>query len=273
MRCRVRLLIHLIIISLFFLSFYIDGLLVQSSEITQPRDIFLAFLSRIIVAIIGVSLAVYLSKTVSKSLGQRLSLVVIWLIVSIQISLAVGRLLTYSDDIQIAQEILTWDDEDVINVGPDHLMINGLIGLNTLNSFKNKELSNIQLLELRSSGGLIDAAMEIGKLVERHQISTFVGEECASACVLIAIKGKFLFATPTSQFGFHQASSISDHESSYNRFISKRATSTLVRELRAGGIPNSILRSTRDTPSNQMTFYLGFELYREGVVDRLVESR
>ena len=267
-----RLLLYLLVISLLFVSLYFELFLVKPYGYKQ-EELFLFSFILLLATALGILIAIYLSTTVPAQQGPRLVLVTIWLMVSVQVILVAGNLIALPDNIITTNKINNINDSRVVEVGPDGLLIEGYIGQNTLESFISRDLSTVSYLELNSIGGLIDPAIKIGRLVDDYKITTIVQGECSSACVLIAIKGKFLLASPSSQFGFHQGSTLSDRESSRNRFISQQATDTLVQELKASGIPESILRSVRNTPSDQMAVFSGLELQEAGVVDRVVNFR
>ena len=267
-----RLLLSLFVISLLFVSLYFELFFVKPFGSKQEELLLFSFIL-VLAAALGLLIAVYLSTTVPAQQGQRLVLVAIWLMVSVQVILVAGNLIALPDNMVTANKIINMNDARVVEVGSDGLLIEGYIGPNTLDSFISRNLSTVRYLELNSIGGLIDPAIQIGRLVDDYKIITIVQGECSSACVLIAIKGKFLLASASSQFGFHQGSSLSDRESSHNRFISQQATDTLVQELKESGIPESILTSVRNTPSDQMTVFSGMELQEAGVVDRVVNFR
>jgi hypothetical protein len=60
------------------------------------------------------------------------------------------------------------------------------------------------LVRLRSIGGKIIAAMQIGQEVRDRQWSTEVAGSCQSACSLIWVAGTERYLPPGSSLGFHQ---------------------------------------------------------------------
>ncbi|MGC5779311.1 hypothetical protein [Methylobacterium sp. NFXW15] len=61
----------------------------------------------------------------------------------------------------------------------------------------------VQSLHLDSDGGLVEEAIDIGRLVRKRHLSTHVADACASACTLIFLQGRRRTLGPEGRLGFH----------------------------------------------------------------------
>ena len=100
-----------------------------------------------------------------------------------------GDILYYSTDDakeELDQEI-TWDDAE---------------------SFEAilKENRNINLLQLNSTGGEIEAAMHLADVIIDYELDTHIEGECSSACVLMFLGGEKRSLARGSWIGFHKSS-------------------------------------------------------------------
>jgi hypothetical protein len=64
---------------------------------------------------------------------------------------------------------------------------------------------NNAIVLLKSDGGKIAPAMQIGEAVRAKGYTTVVNDVCASSCALIWLAGSKRFMTPTAHIGLHQA--------------------------------------------------------------------
>jgi hypothetical protein len=64
---------------------------------------------------------------------------------------------------------------------------------------------NNAIVLLKSGGGKIAPAMQIGEAVRAKGYTTVVKDVCASSCALIWLAGSKRFMTPTAHIGLHQA--------------------------------------------------------------------
>jgi hypothetical protein len=67
---------------------------------------------------------------------------------------------------------------------------------------------SIRLLELDSPGGDSDQGLELGALVEKYSLSTFVRNRCASACTFVFVAGRERLLMPGAKLGFHRVRSV-----------------------------------------------------------------
>jgi hypothetical protein len=64
---------------------------------------------------------------------------------------------------------------------------------------------NNAIVLLRSGGGKMAPAIQIGEVVKAKGYTTVVNDLCASSCALIWLAGSKRFMTPTAHIGLHQA--------------------------------------------------------------------
>lgn len=81
---------------------------------------------------------------------------------------------------------ITWDDVDEI----EQIL---------------RDVPDIRVLELNSSGGEISAAVYIADLVIDYELDTNVNGECSSACTLVFLGGEHRSLNRGSWLGFHQS--------------------------------------------------------------------
>lgn len=93
---------------------------------------------------------------------------------------------TYAAEKEENREI-TWDDADEI----ERLLLAN---------------EGVEVLELTSSGGLVEAAQEIADTVIDFELDTHVVGECSSACVTIFLGGVNRTLQRGSKLGFHKSS-------------------------------------------------------------------
>lgn len=60
------------------------------------------------------------------------------------------------------------------------------------------------VVKLRSEGGALAAALDLGRLIRAHQITVLVTNECLSACVFVLMGGGSRYYEPGAQLGVHQ---------------------------------------------------------------------
>ncbi len=84
--------------------------------------------------------------------------------------------------------------------------INGDIAATDVDRFQ--ELSstrNSAVVLLRSGGGMMAPAIQMGEMIRAKGYTTIVKDYCASACALIWLAGSKRFMTATARIGLHQA--------------------------------------------------------------------
>jgi hypothetical protein len=99
-------------------------------------------------------------------------------------------------------------DVSPLGGSPQLISISGEIGANDFEAFKAKAglLSGKVAVGLESPGGVLIAALQIGEYVRLKGWSTFVLDECYSACASIWLAGTPRIMAPQAKIGFHAAS-------------------------------------------------------------------
>jgi hypothetical protein len=64
----------------------------------------------------------------------------------------------------------------------------------------------VRVIRLESPGGHVQAAMQVAEIIRQHNLDTYVGRFCASACTLAFLAGHQRWLAPHARLGFHQAS-------------------------------------------------------------------
>ena len=67
------------------------------------------------------------------------------------------------------------------------------------------EAPDARVVLFDSPGGHIKAALEVADMIRAHNLDTYVGRMCASACTIAFLAGHHRFAAETARLGFHQA--------------------------------------------------------------------
>jgi ATP-dependent protease ClpP protease subunit len=189
------------------------------------------------------------------------------------VGFSIGLLINKSSIISIAQSHNQFDGAQITLQGHNFAILEGLIGKATLPSLQALvSENNIKFLELRSGGGLIDPAIQLADYLRVEKISSVNYTHCESACVIVALGGKSLYASPKSVFGFHQGSSIASRDSQLGRLTGKIGTDVLFSALKDRGVPLKILEKAMKTPSKEMYYLTGIEMFDLGLVKRLIKS-
>lgn len=146
--------------------------------------------------------------------------------------------------------------------GRSALVFSGKIDKSDVAVFAQKlKNSQVELVILDSPGGEINAAMEIGNELRRHDIDTMVqsGQICASACSLIFFAGKKKFLSRSAAIGLHQA-----HDGHGNK--RELATARMDGYLSALGLPRSTLAPMYDYGPNDMMWLSDQERNKLGII-------
>ncbi|MBK8906920.1 MAG: hypothetical protein IPM60_03175 [Rhodospirillales bacterium] len=179
--------------------------------------------------------------------------------------IAIGRIVNFQPSLEIMRAAHDADGTKV-QVDRGFAVLNGEIGYETLVSLQSvldREPSSAILLS--SEGGLLDAAIEIGRILRERQIDVLVDENCESACVIVALSAERLFVAADARFGFHRASAPASRDSQLGRYIGKMATDDLLSSLRSLRIPDSVLTRAEETPAYEMYYLSGDDLVQLGL--------
>src|SRR5215471_18038085 len=93
-----------------------------------------------------------------------------------------------------------------IEVNQGRVTIDGDIGPKDFEVFKAKAgVLSQAIVVLRSNGGKVLPAIQIGEMVRMKGFATQVDEYCLSACALLWLGGAQPYMAATAQIGFHAA--------------------------------------------------------------------
>jgi hypothetical protein len=67
-----------------------------------------------------------------------------------------------------------------------------------------RAMDNVRTVRLNSNGGRIAEAQKISDLIRERGLSTFVTQQCVSACTIAFLGGKQRYLLSTAKLGFHQ---------------------------------------------------------------------
>jgi hypothetical protein len=66
-------------------------------------------------------------------------------------------------------------------------------------------MDNVRTVRLNSNGGRIAEAQKISDLIHARGLSTYVTQQCVSACTIVFLGGKQRYLLTTAKLGFHQS--------------------------------------------------------------------
>ncbi|CAN7280694.1 ATP-dependent Clp protease proteolytic subunit [Bradyrhizobium sp. LjRoot220] len=86
------------------------------------------------------------------------------------------------------------------------LDFSGGISFGTAKEFETmlKAMDNVRTVRLNSNGGRIAEAQKIADLIKARGLSTYVTQQCASACTIMFLGGKQRHLHASARLGFHQ---------------------------------------------------------------------
>ncbi|MBB4866898.1 hypothetical protein HNP46_005805 [Pseudomonas nitritireducens] len=129
------------------------------------------------------------------------------------------------------------------------------------------EHPTVKILQVNSSGGLVEEAAYIGKLVRQRGLTTYTSSACMSACVLIFMSGQERLLGEKGRIGFHSAALVGSSGSDAS------SNEEFIKILRDHGASWQFIMKATSTKHDDMWFPDNAELRREHIVTRLVESR
>jgi hypothetical protein len=116
----------------------------------------------------------------------------------------------------------------------------------------------VRTIRLESPGGLIQPAMEVARIIQRHGLDTYVGRLCASACTLAFLGGHQRLLAANAQLGFHQA-----HAPNHDP---QQADPMLRQAYSRTGVPAAFIDHVLHTPPEALWFPTHNELREAGIV-------
>jgi hypothetical protein len=124
------------------------------------------------------------------------------------------------------------------------------------------EHPSIRRLELDSPGGNTDQALSMAALAEKYSLSTFVGDQCASACTIVFVAGRERLSTAAAKLGFHRARSPLWYDASEDDKINGR----LISYFESKGIEAGFARKALRVPSYDIWYPSVDELLAAGII-------
>jgi hypothetical protein len=107
-----------------------------------------------------------------------------------------------------------------------------------------------------SSGGQVDEAMAIAIIIEkRHFVTSAMGDECASACVLAWAAGASKFIVSKTCIGVHNAT-VTGIAKQSRAAAEDRETLTMMTWVAAHGAPHNVLVKMLTTPPDSAVYCL-----------------
>lgn len=119
-----------------------------------------------------------------------------------------------------------------------------------------------------SPGGDVEAAMEIGRVLRKHQVRASVDGDCASACVLILAAGVMRDFGPRGRIGLHRPyfmSSHRDYANAQQRVVKLNAA--IHAYLSEMNVTPTLLDVMNSVPSDQIKFVSEDGARRVGLVE------
>ena len=138
---------------------------------------------------------------------------------------------------------------------------------NELNGFLNA-MGSVRTVRLNSMGGRILEAQRMSDLIRARGLSTFVAQDCMSACTIVFLGGKEREILPAARIGFHQPAF-----RGMTAAVASRRDCDRTGAAAAFGLSKEFAaRANTATPSG-MWFPDKDELVREKVVTRVVQPQ
>jgi len=126
---------------------------------------------------------------------------------------------------------------------------------------------DVRVVSLESPGGRIYEGRAVAKVIEDHDLETFVAGTCKSACSTAFMAGKMRILGPDGRIGFHQ---YGDEARKPNPFTDLDAQQERDRAYFAGrGVDADFLKKVFDAPAASIWFPTHAELLSAHVVHRI----
>jgi hypothetical protein len=147
------------------------------------------------------------------------------------------------------------------------LDFSGSIAFGTAKEFETmlKAMDNVRTVRLNSNGGRIAEAQKISDLIRARGLSTFVTQQCVSACTIVFLGGKQRYLLSTARLGFHQPY--------FRGMTTNDQRAAIAREearLQHFGLSNAFAARANAAAPSGMWFPEQGELLREHVVTSIV---
>lgn len=165
-------------------------------------------------------------------------------------------------------------DAKIAVLGSGVVSIVGPIGPNLMRDFLKLENSQgpFATLEINSSGGLLDQAMQLARYVETRKLNVIVRHRCMSACTLIGVASLYGYADEDAVFGFHNSSSIAELSTQIMTSQAQQIQQEFFGFLRQHRVPASILEEAAKHGRGSMYLVSASDLVKHGVLRGLVSK-
>jgi hypothetical protein len=128
-------------------------------------------------------------------------------------------------------------------------------------------MGSVRLVHLNSIGGRIFEAQRIGNLIRSRNLSTYVSNQCLSACTIIFLSGRERLITAQARLGFHQPDMAGLTEEGRRDAINEE-----IKRLRSLGMSQAFAVKANQAPPGDMWFPSTPELLAEKAATQLVNS-
>jgi hypothetical protein len=129
-------------------------------------------------------------------------------------------------------------------------------------------MGNVRTVKLNSMGGRILEAQRMSDLIRARGLTTFVAQDCMSACTIVFLGGKERVVLPTARIGFHQPAFRGMTASSR-----RAAIATEEARLQRFGLSKAFADKANVATPSGMWFPDKDELVREKVVTRVMQPQ
>jgi hypothetical protein len=126
----------------------------------------------------------------------------------------------------------------------------------------------VRVIHLNSSGGRINEAYKLSRLIRDRNLATYTATQCASACAIAFISGKRRYLAETARLGFHGA-----RVGTLRTSEVKGMDDDLRETMRSYGVSNAFIDRALGTSPDDIWYPTTQELIDAHVVDTVVDSR
>ncbi|MBT9444562.1 MAG: DUF4339 domain-containing protein [Hyphomonadaceae bacterium] len=127
---------------------------------------------------------------------------------------------------------------------------------------------DVRQVVVNSEGGLVDEALDIGKLIARANLKTYAQDQCLSACVIVFLSAHERAADADTAFGFHAEYQIAAVPE-FVRVAIEQTGSSMRAFLEDKGVPEHVLVEADKASPNQMVLLSAAEMSEEGLLKDL----
>jgi hypothetical protein len=148
------------------------------------------------------------------------------------------------------------------------LDFSGGISFGTAKEFQTMldAMDNVSTVRINSIGGRIAEAQKISDMIRARGLSTYVTNECVSACTIVFLGGKQRFLYETAKLGFHQSYFPGQTESDKRLGIAREEA-----RLEQFGLSHAFAEHANASSPSGMWYPEQSELLREHVVTKIVQ--